>query len=285
MAQLERATSQQGKKYISRKSVTYTDLETGGSTTINGSNITTGTIDASVVNVENINASNITAGNLQSDNYVADTTGTKISLTDGTIDTKNFKVDSTGNVNLGSGAKIIGGDGLLTNLFYEGKYNIGFAEWSSGVDYYYIIVDVNIPSNFTITEAKITFQHNPQLWTDPNSPYGDVWGYARAVKVYKMNAGTSYLIDNINIKYTIDAGNLTEIPSALGVTAYTPTNQSGATYNVVTGGDVHTYFTTGHNIIVLKSTDSLPASGSTYLATKTGYGLAQVNIIGYTSFE
>lgn len=46
--------------------VTVTDLA-GTSTTINGSNITTGTIDASQVNVTNINASNITSGSISCD--------------------------------------------------------------------------------------------------------------------------------------------------------------------------------------------------------------------------
>lgn len=44
--------------------VTFTDLSTSGSTTINGSNITTGTINAAQVNVTNISASNITTGTL-----------------------------------------------------------------------------------------------------------------------------------------------------------------------------------------------------------------------------
>ena len=52
--------------------VTFTDLETGGSSVINGSNITTGyisadrisggTIDADTINVNNLNASNLTKG-------------------------------------------------------------------------------------------------------------------------------------------------------------------------------------------------------------------------------
>ena len=80
--------------------VAFDDLSTSGRTTINGSNITTGTIDASVVNVDNINANNIKSGTLKSSNYVAGTSGTSINLTNGTIDTKNFKVSSSGNVSI-----------------------------------------------------------------------------------------------------------------------------------------------------------------------------------------
>ena len=45
--------------------VTFTNLSTSGQTTIDGGNITTGTIDASVVTVSNIDADNITAGTIQ----------------------------------------------------------------------------------------------------------------------------------------------------------------------------------------------------------------------------
>jgi hypothetical protein len=47
--------------------VTVNDLAGEGSTAINGSNITTGTIDASVVNVINLNADNITSGTIVAD--------------------------------------------------------------------------------------------------------------------------------------------------------------------------------------------------------------------------
>lgn len=47
--------------------VTFTSLRTAGSTIINGSNITTGTIDASVVNITHLNASNISSGTMSAD--------------------------------------------------------------------------------------------------------------------------------------------------------------------------------------------------------------------------
>ena len=50
--------------------VTISNLSTSGKTTINGSNITTGTIDASKATIKNINASNITTGTL-SGNYIS----------------------------------------------------------------------------------------------------------------------------------------------------------------------------------------------------------------------
>ena len=49
--------------------VSFSDLSTSGKTTINGGNITTGTLDASKVNVTNLNASNIKSGKLSA-NYI-----------------------------------------------------------------------------------------------------------------------------------------------------------------------------------------------------------------------
>lgn len=74
--------------------VTFTDLKTSGSTTINGSNITTGyisanrisggTIDADTINVENLNASNLTKGLINANrisnasNYLANLYATNV---------------------------------------------------------------------------------------------------------------------------------------------------------------------------------------------------------------
>jgi len=57
--------------------VTFSNLSTSGQTQINGDNLTT--------------------GNIKSSNYLANTRGTKIDLTNGAIDSKNFKLDSSGN--------------------------------------------------------------------------------------------------------------------------------------------------------------------------------------------
>ena len=66
--------------------VTFADLETDGSTTISGSNIKTGTIDASIVNVENISADNITSGTIDAELVLAgEVTAKNINATGGTI--------------------------------------------------------------------------------------------------------------------------------------------------------------------------------------------------------
>ena len=61
--------------------VTFSDLASTGTTTINGSNITTGTINANLANIININASNITTGTLNISDYLnLKGTGTRYTL-------------------------------------------------------------------------------------------------------------------------------------------------------------------------------------------------------------
>lgn len=50
-----------------------------------------------------INGGNISAGSIQSNNYIPNVRGTKIQLSDGTIDTKNFKVSSDGTITATNG--------------------------------------------------------------------------------------------------------------------------------------------------------------------------------------
>lgn len=82
--------------------VKFTDLSRSGSTTINGSNITTGTINGNNVNVTNINASNITSGTIS---------GTKIK--GGTIDGDDVNIINLNASKITSGtlsaSKISGG--------------------------------------------------------------------------------------------------------------------------------------------------------------------------------
>lgn len=90
-----------------------------GTTTIDGGKIATGTITADAINVNSLSAisanlGTVTAGIIQSKNYVANTSGMKLSLADGVWDSKNFKVAANGTVSI-SGAASISGNVYLTN--------------------------------------------------------------------------------------------------------------------------------------------------------------------------
>ena len=81
---------------------------TKDTTTINGGNITTGSITADQIATDAI----------KSKNYVANTSGSYLNLADGTFDSKNFKIDSSGNVS-------ITGTINATSGSFKGNINIG----------------------------------------------------------------------------------------------------------------------------------------------------------------
>lgn len=77
-------------------------------TLIDGSKIYTGSITADQIGVESLSAitanlGTVTAGTIQSFNYKTDSTGMKLSLSDGSWDSKYFKIDSTGKITAESG--------------------------------------------------------------------------------------------------------------------------------------------------------------------------------------
>ena len=116
--------------------VKFTDLSTSGSTTINGSNITTGTIDASQVTVNNINASKITSGTLSANRI----SGGTISASTLNLGSGKFKVTTAGALTSTSGT--IGGWTITSKEFYGtdaggseryGLYTGGLDNMTSGI--------------------------------------------------------------------------------------------------------------------------------------------------------
>lgn len=82
--------------------VTVSSLSGDGTTTINGSNITTGTINGNYVNVANINASNITSGTING-NYVNVANLNASNITSGTLNGNNVNVTNLNANNITTG--------------------------------------------------------------------------------------------------------------------------------------------------------------------------------------
>ena len=80
-------------------------------------------LDKATGTTSQISGDSIRTGIIQSNNYRSNQVGMALNLNQGTIDTKNFKVDSSGNVNLYNGATVITEKGLLTNLEFKSAMN------------------------------------------------------------------------------------------------------------------------------------------------------------------
>lgn len=87
--------------------VTIEDLKGSGKTTINGSNITTGTIDASRVTIKNLNANNITGGTIDANNVKVINLSAS-NITSGTLDVGRVTAGGSTVMRLYSGRLFIG---------------------------------------------------------------------------------------------------------------------------------------------------------------------------------
>lgn len=108
--------------------VKFTDLSTSGSTTINGANITTGTLSASKITTGTLNGNNVTITNLNASNIKSGT------LTSRAINNGNgtFSVSANGTIHAQSGT--IGGWSLSSSKLYGTYNNTRYAIRPYGVD-------------------------------------------------------------------------------------------------------------------------------------------------------
>ncbi|MBP3463678.1 MAG: hypothetical protein J6K45_04270 [Clostridia bacterium] len=219
-------------------------------------------------------------------------------LEDGSIEAVNgsFK----GNIYLDSGNKVVGGDGLLTNLTFNsvGRFQsfdvLGFLVLSNtagGQNYGYadVSLDFTIPNNFTIVSAYVTLHHTPALWSVYNESTGnmdDVWGYARNLKLYKVNQNSNYefhMTYGSEYEYADSSMSLTEITNAFESSSYQPTNISGNSIDTKQTIDIKNSISKGHNKLVIRSSDSTPMNDEKTCCSKTGMARAEITIIGYIS--
>jgi len=239
--------------------------------------------------------------------------GNKISLAGKTIDltseiieiiSTNFNVDKDGNVTMNdatiygdiylpnSETKVIGSLGIITNLQYStiGKFAnfdiLGFETPNLGSSWRNkdLSLDVYIPANFTVLEAKVSIFHTPaDHWYMPAETYVEQWGYARNIKLYKSTNTENYkFVLGYYSEYTLETANLnlTEISNAFGASGYTATNTTGSTLETTTSIDIKDHLVSGNNKLILRSTAALPTTTADGLA-KSGMAIALINIIGF----
>jgi len=217
------------------------------------------------------------------------------------LEADNITIDLQGNILLNNGSKVIGGDGLLTNLQFVSSGELEFAGFKpyDGVegnnDYASIVINAEIPSNFVIVSAIITLIHSPVNYYDgmASTPYY-FWGYSRKIKVYKTADLNGYYKKAVlfgGLEQEND-GNVSEINNSFNTgefTAKVPSDSSHET-EVVYSNDIKTSLTAGWNRILLRSADIMP-SGLDYennavaCAKKTGSIIGILNVIGYMAFE
>lgn len=218
------------------------------------------------------------------------------------LEADNLTIDQQGNIYLNDGSKVIGGDGLLTNLQFVSGDELKFLGFdpadtigNSDNQYSNIVINAEIPANFTILSAIITLVHSPVWYLDGMAETETYyWGYSRKVKAYKtVNLDNFYKCAVLfSSLYQEGGGILQEISGSFGINGFTANAASDSSHSTQTvySSDIKDSLTSGWNRIVLKSDDTMPSSSdfeqnAVLCSQKTGSAIAILNVIGYTSFE
>lgn len=245
--------------------VKFIDLATGGSTVINGANISTGNIDTD----------NVTIGN------------------------GNVSMDKDG-IKLKNGAKVVGENGLMnTYLFtsqdsfrmcgYQGDDPTGLD--NSQVNKVGVKVQFNIPKGLNIVAAKLTLFHAPTKWqcSDISGNMSNIWGYCRNLKMYKATNINNRIVEAyFGSEYT-ETNNTTyeEISGALGTSGYTPSVPGDTTYNTESKEsiDIKDHISSGLNEILIQTGDTATQTwNASEISKRTAFVYAMLKIDGYMSY-
>ena len=239
---------------------------------------------------------NLSPGQIRLEGTVTANENFKI-LQDGSIEAVNGSF--SGDIFLGDGKKIIGGDGLFTNLQYStiGSYwgwsllGFNYKYTSSGgeIDYADLILDCDIPENFTVESAYITLDTtaiNGTYYDGDTS--GDVVGKPTQLKLYN---GSSY--STFSLYYTYgseywydgDSLSLTEIDNAFGDTSYSPEIDNAGQVVTVKSRDISNSITVGQRNQFVVRTSMFKPSTTQNAMKNTGIGRMTLNIFGYMSNE
>jgi hypothetical protein len=255
MAQVERATSLAGKQYLTEGVVRYTDIKT----------------------------KTLTAGGTNNEDGI-------IEVLDGSGDL-SVKLNNDG-ITLGDDRKIVGGDGVLTNLFFASDPNtaqlgiVPFTWYGGEFIKAPVRLFIYIPSTFKIDTAHVILRafKTKNEYTLPDT-WGQtsVYGKITNIKLYKATDSGEWTYSDVGYwDYSVQP-TLAEITGAFGSGGYT-----NPTINEVqvTSIDITSHLVTGLNVLFIQTSDAVPTpfnDANTLLAAqKSQTASAYLSITGFT---
>lgn len=209
-------------------------------------------------------------------------------LPDGSM--KAVNGEFSGDIYLGEKGKLIGGDGILTNMQYafnskewgvdgsdhQGSWFLGFNYEVTGEVYKnYLLAEVYIPPNFTVTEAYVTTIHKSVSWDGIGA------GNCKNIKLYKI-----LNMDSATVNATYSGEYLVRNNYSFSELSGSPMGANGHTYNgveVFTSANIaNSIKEQGRHGIALQTTMSKP-SNQRDCGLNTGWMYAIMQVYGYTS--
>jgi hypothetical protein len=210
-----------------------------------------------------------------------------------------------GNVYLENNNKVIGGDGILTNLQYnsfgiiDGWSPLGFnIDDQQNVLYQDAVLDYTIPENFTVETAYLTLYTSRVMTSYMNtSTYQNIEteGSPNQLKLYKGytdNTHSIYWGQGTSFFFRDDLYVGDEIQNAFKTQTYTPNILSVGNVAEITTINLKNYLSLdkGNNQLIVRTNMTKPINYSTTenrkkIAENTGMGRMVLNIIGYMRMD
>ncbi len=200
-----------------------------------------------------------------------------------------IRMDNRGII-LSNGAKLIGGNGVLSTFIFAAKSNfndfLGYVLLNDA-DFGYYRINAYIPENFVITEAKVILTHIPVQWVkNPYTSPENIWGYSRNIDVFKVTKKdyprTAYIQSSL-IDIFDQAGLLST--NCFGANGYTPSVPSDIEHKqeVKIGTDIKNYIDKGNTEFIIKTRNAIVEGSSDRMYSDTGTGFAYLQVTGYMS--
>lgn len=240
----------------------FTDLATGGSTTISGDNITTGAI--------------------KSENYVSGTSGMKIDLDSGTMDSKNLKLKNNGDLEIGGYIKT--DKGILTNLQFAsdknflGQNQVEHEGTSIDINSSALAIYVTLPEGFKIESAKVTLKTFKTENTYMDDLGNDVTNYGKVqnIRLYKEKTSAEMINHWYYVGAVMPTG-VEEISGAFGSSGFNPSTTEGTS---VQSEELKTNLNNEQSVVLwVRTADS--TAGVVEATKQTQYAYAILDILGY----
>ena len=221
---------------------------------------------------------------------------------------EGFGIDEEGNMYANNGtfrgnvyfpnsnSRVIGGNGLLTNLIYNG-YTRGEMIVGSG-DYIPLgrvgggntletqrndlVFAIDLPYNFTVISAKMYLSHAPIDWKMDNSI---IAGCSRNLKLYKTEdiSNLRISLDPSTGSYSSTGITYSEVPNALGTNGFTGSDIS-TTY--IESIDLKDYILEDEvNYFAVRDSDTNVYTNNNDIFSRTGGVFGYIEIIGYMKIE
>lgn len=193
------------------------------------------------------------------------------------------------NLYLRTGGKVLGGDGMMTNLQFQcnsGETDLGwYTEDGTSYIKHGLQIKYDIPNNFTIIDAYIILTHVPcinEIFSEAGTTTYSA--YARSIKLYKVNSLSSVIYRRYGLVGEPDYSSLSKsnISEAFGSSGYTG-NPSIAT--TIKSGSFPSYLSSGESGMLLVDTAENSVSSWAEALQKTTRASATLIVLGYMNYE